>query len=184
MRTRCTTPSRCHGQRAPTTLTHCQCVPAAPPPSRCHCQRAPTRQTRSHTAVHTRCTTSLTPVEIKQRTRRGCRSIQRSKTCTAQPERMQNLEEGGSPDSLRTGPPWLAPHFRFVRLCQPLNFLKRPSAANKPFSYVSPLQTSLLKRNSLTMPLYGTTEPVYGMSAKIDSLRDDYNIFTQPLVRF
>ena len=92
-------PWRCHCQRAPTTLPHCPRTSTAPPTSRCHCQRA--RPTQSHTTASVyRLTTGLTPAAITRRTRRGRGPMRCSKTGTAQTDRTQTLEQGGSPDSV------------------------------------------------------------------------------------
>ena len=94
-------PWRCHSQRAPTTLPHCPRTSTAPPTSRCHCQRA--RPTQRHTTASAyTLTTGLTPAEIRRRTRRGRGPMRCSKTYTAQTDRTQTLEQGGSPDSVCT----------------------------------------------------------------------------------
>ena len=95
------------------TPTHCLHTSAAPPPSRCHCQRAPAGPTHCHTASAYTLTTGLTPAAIRRRTQRGRRTMRCSKTCTAQTDRTQTIEEGCLPHSPRTATPWLAPHSGF-----------------------------------------------------------------------
>jgi len=71
-----------------------------------------------HTASAYTLTTGLTPAAIRRRTRRGRRTMRCSKTCTAQTDRTQTIEEGCLPHSPCTGLPWLAPHFGFERRCK------------------------------------------------------------------
>jgi len=100
-------PARTH------TPTHCPRTSTAPPPSRCHCQRAPAGPTHRHTASAYTLTTGHTPAEIRRRTRRGRRTMRCSKTCIAQTDRTQTIEEGCLPHSPCTCTPFLAPHFCF-----------------------------------------------------------------------
>jgi hypothetical protein len=86
-------PARTH------TPTHCPRTSTALPPSRCHCQRAPARPTHRHTASAYTLTTGLTLAAIRRRTRRGRPTMRYSKTCTAQTDRTQAIEEGGLPHS-------------------------------------------------------------------------------------
>jgi len=98
-------PARTH------TPTHCPRTSTALPPSRCHCQRAPATPPHRHTASAYTLTTGLTPAAIRRRTRRGRRTMRCSKTCTAQTDRTQNIEQGALPHSPCTCTPCLAPQF-------------------------------------------------------------------------
>ena len=81
--TPCTTPSRCHGQRAPTHRHTARAHPLHRRPRAVTANAHPLTNTPPHRqCVHAK--HWLTPAAIRRRTRRGRRTMRCSKTCTAQ----------------------------------------------------------------------------------------------------